>query len=61
MFDKKEKRKKSIQMKPHFKFIYTRKLFLNCKLLTIADNKNMSTISMKMWKKKTKIEKQRKM
>jgi hypothetical protein len=33
---KKKKTHSNETMKPHFKYIYTRKLFLNCKLLTMS-------------------------
>ena len=55
---KKKKTHSNETMKPHFKFIYTRKLFLNCKLLTMSSLQIIKTcqLRMEMWKK-NKIEK----
>ena len=42
---KKKKTHSNEIMKPHFKFIYTRKLFLNCKLLTMSSLQIIKTLT----------------
>ena len=65
MFDKKGKKKKTHSnetMKPHFKFIYTRKLFLNCKLLTMSSLQIIKTCQLYEWRcgKRKKLRKTKK-
>ena len=42
---RKKKTHSNETMKPHFKFIYTRKLFLNCKLLTMSSLQIIKTLT----------------